>query len=199
MQQKVLPTEKLIQALRRRMMKRSQIIWGTLPFNKEVKRGFVQPQLLFHFFSTSQKFHKAVDITLFSFLYGCKSRIVQQQCDYTHQNSSWFQNGPMLSCSKLDSEQQNQISILNCIVSLMPHKSIGCSYLDSPVFPPFSLLCQVQSSYRMGSGEGKEMGKAYVDYDFLSAMLYKETPSTFPLASLMLLLILWKDQKIWHL
>lgn len=101
--------------------------------------------------------------------------------------------------SKQEKTQIIKKPVSNCIVFLMPHKRIVRSPSDSGSISTFSLCvkCKIHTG---GSGEGKEMGKAWLGYSFLALTApCNETLCPFPLASFVILLILWQHQQIWHL
>lgn len=152
------------------------------------------------FSSAFQKFCNAVNISLLSFSYWCKSGIVQAakqsypsdlqlvpKRTYAEFTATW-------NLTAKPEQQKPSITLSNCIVCHI--KRIEHSHCHSVVFLPFHYASNTEfaeNRERVGKGDGQSPTAS------LSAMSCTGTLSTFPIASFMLLLILWKRQKISHL
>lgn len=150
------------------------------------------------------KFHNTVDMPLSFILMQIKNwQAATQLCPPDLQLAPKWNLCWVTATWSLTAKQEQgkpQITFSNCIVSLMPHKRIEHSRLNSVLFLPFSLCIKYRAGTEWGVGRERRWAKPkWATTSSLSPMSCNETLGTFPLASFMLLLILWKHQKIWHL
>lgn len=173
------------------------------------QRNFLQPQFsqtCLCFSSTFQNFCNAVDMPLFFTLMQVKNCTDSKAIPPTRlpagskMDLCWVTVTATWSLTAKPKQEKTQITISNCIVSLMPHKRIVHSHLNSVVFlifPP-CIKCKVHTEW----GVGKEERWAKPNWATASSLLptsCNETLCPFPLASFMILLILWQHEQIWHL
>ena len=153
------------------------------------------------FSSTFQKFCNAADVPLFFVLMQIKNCTgsnaitptrppAGSKMDLCCVTATW-------SLTAKPEQEKTRITLSNCIVSLMLHKRIEHFYLNSVVFLPFPLCIKYRARTEWGVGRERRWAMPkWATTSSLSPMPCNETPGTFPLASFMLLLILWKHQKI---